>query len=134
MLKATSQTNCLGHLPCKGFPFLKTGAQVASLRLGNLVSHTSVQQPARQLHVLRFHKAGQARCRLKGRRVISQAGSRASVFSTDAENDDAGEAEEADEVFLDAVDEDLVTGLHTAETCRLTLLCLTQHNITIMLT
>ncbi|CAL8464844.1 g4379 [Coccomyxa elongata] len=36
--------------------------------------------------------------------------SRAFVFSSDAEDDDAGEAEEADEVFLDAVDEDLDTG------------------------
>lgn len=119
MLKAISQTDCLGHLPCKGIPFLKTGAQVASLRLGKLVSHASVQQPPRQLHLLRFHKTAQARCRLKGRPVILQAGSRAFVFSSDAEDDDAGEAEETDEVFLDAADEDLDTGRQTTQTCIL---------------
>ena len=72
------------------------------------MSHASVRQPAPQ-----FHTAGQARCRLKWRRVTSQAGSRAFVFSSDAEDDDVVVAEEADEVFLDAVDEDLDTGLNS---------------------
>ena len=116
MLKATFQARCPLHHPCKGTHLLRSAVLCSSKCYIKVELHAKIQrQQASPANDLKCHRAGQ--CSWTRHRTVSKAVSGAYVFSSDAEDDDIVDTEEPGDVFLDAADEDLDTGVGLFALC-----------------
>lgn len=120
MLKGTFQARCPLHHPCKGTICLTISAGSSSSRCGKALLHAKNQRQQASLANDLTHRADQ--CSWTRHRIVSRAVSGAYVFSSDAEDDDIADTEGAGDVFLDAADEDLDTGVGV-----FALLCTVRH-------
>ena len=109
MLTAIVQARCPLHHRCKGTLYLTNTLSRSSIHSRKASLRAKFQRKDASINNnLRFHRAGH--CSWTRQRIVSEAGSRAYVFSSDAEDDDIADPEGAGDGFLDAVDEDLDTG------------------------